>query len=286
MAVENGWGQGTVNNTNDWGKAKVNSTNGFGKIYENTNAGLTNIIGGAGGFLNTKSVQYDGIDSRAETSTNYSEFDGETKGTFSFWFKCNGSFSNSHDTVVKVGPPYGRRTFEIELIIGNQVQFVFSIAQSGSGRRVYANIGNFRQDGLWHHIMFCADLSLSTTSDRTKLFVDGSPITLISGINYPFFPSQRYILTVGGTTEGNKSFKGSLDEVALWQGVDLRNNISTIYNSGTASDLNNNGLTPPITWYRMGDNDTYPTLNDNGTSGYNLTLINADPSDIVEDAPS
>ena len=46
MAVENGWGQGAVNNSNDYGKAKANSTNGFGKIYESTNAGLTNIVGG------------------------------------------------------------------------------------------------------------------------------------------------------------------------------------------------------------------------------------------------
>ena len=46
MAVENGWGQGAINNTNDYGKAKANSTNGFGKIYESTNAGLTNIVGG------------------------------------------------------------------------------------------------------------------------------------------------------------------------------------------------------------------------------------------------
>tara|TARA_R100001443_G_scaffold13910_1_gene23818 strand:- start:78 stop:1388 length:1311 start_codon:yes stop_codon:yes gene_type:complete len=47
MAVENGWGEGAVNNTNDWGKAKANSTNGFGKIYESSNAGLTNIVGGS-----------------------------------------------------------------------------------------------------------------------------------------------------------------------------------------------------------------------------------------------
>jgi len=46
MTVENGWGQGAVNNSNDYGKAKANSTNGFGKIYETSNAGLTNIEGG------------------------------------------------------------------------------------------------------------------------------------------------------------------------------------------------------------------------------------------------
>jgi len=51
MAVENGWGQGAVNNSNDYGKAKVNSTNGFGKIYETSNAGLTNIEGGTAAVL-------------------------------------------------------------------------------------------------------------------------------------------------------------------------------------------------------------------------------------------
>lgn len=245
---------------------------------------ILNVLGSS--FANTKSVLLDGVDSRNETSINYSEFDGETKGTFSFWFKCNGSFSNKHDTVVKVGPPYSRRTFEIELTMATQVQFIFKIAQSGSGKQVFVDIGNFRQDGLWHHILFCADFSLSPNANKTKLFVDGSEITLSGSITLSSFPSHPATLTVGGTTEANKSFQGSLDEVALWSGVDLRDDISTIYNSGVPNDLNSNGLTAPTTWYRMGDGDTYPTLIDHGSTDYNLTMTNAVSSDIVEDVPS
>ena len=245
---------------------------------------LLNVAGPS--FTNTKSILFDGIDSRTETSVNYSEFDGETKGSFSFWFKCNRNNSNQHDTVVKVGPPYSRKTFEIELTMGSQVKFIFTLAQGTSGKKVFVDIGNFRQDGLWHHILFCVDLSLSPNENKTKLFVDGSEVTLSSAIGNSSFPSHPATLTVGGTTQANKSFQGNLDEVALWSGVDLRDDASTIYNSGVPNDLNSNGLTAPTTWYRMGDGDTYPTLIDHGTSGYNLTMINASSSDIVEDVPT
>ena len=226
-------------------------------------------------FTNIYSVLYDGVDDRTETSVNYSEFDGEAKGTFSFWFKCNGNFSNQHDTVVKVGPPYSRRTFEIELIMSSQVKFMFTIAQGGSTRNVSTDIGNFRQDDSWHHILFCIDLSLSPNENKTKLFVDGSEVILNGALSHSSFPSHPAALTVGGTSQANTSFQGNLDEVALWSGVDLRDDIATIYNSGIPNDLNNNGLTPPTTYYRMGDNNggTGTTITDNGTTDYDLSFV-------------
>jgi hypothetical protein len=243
-------------------------------------------IASVGSFSNLYSVAFDGVDDRTETSVNYSEFDGETKGTFSFWFKCNGNNSNQHDTVVKVGPAFGRRTFEIELTMASQVQFIFTIAQGGSGRKVFVDIGNFRQDDSWHHILFCVDLSLSPNENKTKLFVDGDEVTLSGGINNSSFPSHPATLTVGGTTQSNKSFQGNLDEVALWSGIDLRNNIATIYNSGVPNDLNSNGLTAPTSYYRMGDNDggTGTTVTDQGTSNHNLSLIS--DATFEEDVPS
>jgi len=243
-------------------------------------------LASVGSFSNVYSVAFDGVDARTETSVNYSEFDGGTKGTFSFWFKCNGNFSNQHDTVVKVGPPFSRRTFEIELTMASQVQFIFHMAQTGTGRRVHANIGNFRQDDSWHHILFCVDLSLSPNENKTKLFVDGSEVTLSNAISLSSFPSHPATLTVGGTTQSNKSFQGNLDEVALWSGVDLRDNVAIIYNSGVPNDLNSNGLTIPTTYYRMGDNDggTGTTITDNGTTSYDLSFV-SDPV-FEEDVPT
>lgn len=241
---------------------------------------------GGESFSNKFSVAFDGVDDRTETSVNYSEFDGETKGTFSFWFKCNGNNSNQHDTVVKVGPPYSRRTFEIELRMASQVQFIFKIGTGVSGYNVFVNIGNFRQDDSWHHILFCVDLSLSPNENKTKLFVDGDEVTLSGGINNSSFPSHPATLTVGGTTQSNLSFQGNLDEVALWGGIDLRDAVDTIYSSGNPNDLNSNGLTVPTTYYRMGDNDggTGTTVTDNGTTNYDLSFV-SDPT-FEEDVPT
>jgi hypothetical protein len=189
-----------------------------------------------------------------DTNVIYSEFDGETRGTFSFWFKLNGSNSNNSDTVLKVGIPFGRRTFEIELLVSTTTTFRFLIAQAGNGKQVSADIGNLKTDGLWHHILFCADFNLSPDTDKTRLFLDGLPITLSGGIILSSFPSHPASLTIGGTTQSNTSFVGNLDEVCLWAGQDLRNDVATIYNNGKPADLTG---TKPTSWYRAGENSTF-----------------------------
>ena len=227
-------------------------------------------------FTNTFSVAFDGVDDRAETSVNYSEFDGETKGTFSFWFKLNGNYGdNKGGHLAKVGPAYGHRTFEHKLNVSGDTTYTFFIAQGISGKNVSINLGNLRTDGLWHNLIFCVDLSLSTNADKTKLFFDGDEETLTSALTVSSFPSHPATLTVGGTTQANKSFPGNIDEVAFWAGVDLRDDIATIYNSGVPNDLNNNGLTLPTTYYRMGDNNggTGTTITDNGTTNYDLSFV-------------
>ena len=225
-------------------------------------------------FTNIYSVLYDGVDDRTETSVNYSEFDGETKGTFSFWFKLNGDYSNDNH-LAKVGPPYSRRTFEHQLLVSGDTTYKFSMAQTGAGKQVSVNLGNLRTDGLWHNLIFCVDLSLSTDADKAKLFFDGDEETLSSALTLSSFPSHPAPLTIGGTSQGNKSFPGNIDEIAFWAGVDLRDDIATIYNSGIPNDLNNNGLTLPTTYYRMGDNNggTGTTITDNGTTDYDLSFV-------------
>ena len=237
-------------------------------------------------FTNIYSVLYDGVDDRTETSVNYSEFDGETKGSFSFWFKSDGSYGGGH--LAKVGPPYSRRTFEHLLSISSTTRFTFYMAQGSSGKNFFVNLpGNPRTDGLWHHIMVCLDLSKSTGTEKAKFFYDGNPYTISGGSNLgASFPSHPATLTVGGTTQGNGSFTGNIDEVAFWAGVDLRDDITTIYNSGIPNDLNNNGLTLPTTYYRMGDNNggTGTTITDNGTTSYDLSFVSAPIFE--EDVPS
>ena len=77
---------------------------------------------------------------------------------------------------------------------------------------------------------------------------------------------------------------GKLDEIAIWNS-DQSSNISDIYNSGVPFDLSTL-TTEPKHWWRMGDGDTYPYLQDNGSEAncifqmYNMTSAN-----IVNDVP-
>ena len=89
---------------------------------------------------------------------------------------------------------------------------------------------------------------------------------------------------VGEVTFGGKHLRNNcfIDELAIWssdQGV----NISDIYNSGVTHDL---ALltSPPNNYWRMGDNDTFPTLQDN-ISSLDFTMFNMTSNDIVNDVP-
>ena len=75
---------------------------------------------------------------------------------------------------------------------------------------------------------------------------------------------------------------GKVDELALFSS-DQSANISDIYNSGDPFDLSTLG-TPPAYWCRMGDGDTFPTLQDVIGSA-DLTMQNMTVADIVNDVP-
>tara|TARA_R110000737_G_scaffold37399_1_gene57178 strand:+ start:305 stop:538 length:234 start_codon:yes stop_codon:yes gene_type:complete len=71
-----------------------------------------------------------------------------------------------------------------------------------------------------------------------------------------------------------------VDELAFWSS-DQSANIVDIYNSGVPFDLSTES---PSNWWRMGDEDTYPTLSDE-VGGTALTMNGMTSSSIVNDVP-
>ena len=118
-----------------------------------------------------------------------------------------------------------------------------------------------------------------------RIFIDGSQVAEVtSGV-----PSSQYVGNSNSTKIGNRGdggtfgrFIGNMDEVAFFDSALTNDNISTIYTGGPndISDLS------PLSWYRMGDGDTFPTLTDNGSGGNNGTMTNMVSADIEEDVPS
>lgn len=145
----------------------------------------------------------------------------------------------------------------------------------------------------WNHVLISYDGGttgassgeLSNYYSRFKVFINGSQQTTSnSHSNYGYSSAiSGQNLRVGRFSSGNYMRDNCrVDELAIW-GSDQSSNTSSIYNSGSTHDLEDLG-TPPDHWWRMGDGDTYPNIQDNvGNAAF--VMYNMTAADIVTDAP-
>ena len=126
--------------------------------------------------------------------------------------------------------------------------------------------------------------ALSSYYSRFKIYIDGVlQTTSNTHSNYGWSGAiSGQNLRVGRYDSGNYLKNCLVDELAVWDS-DQSGAVSDIYNSGAthALDLLSS---PPSHWWRMGDGDTYPTIQDNiGTAHF--VMYNMTAADIVSDTP-
>lgn len=146
--------------------------------------------------------------------------------------------------------------------------------------------------GTWQHVLLTYDggttgsssVDMSNYYSRFKIFIDGvQQSTSNSNSNYGYTSNiDPDNLRVGRFASGNYMQGGRVDELAIW-GSDQSSNSSSIYNSGTTHDLSALS-TSPDHWWRMGDGDTYPNIQDN-VGNATFVMYNMTAADIVTDAP-
>ena len=146
---------------------------------------------------------------------------------------------------------------------------------------------------VWNHIMVtydggttgAASGSLSDYYSRFKIFINGAeqtPSNANSNYGYSGGISGEN-LRVGRFASGNYMRDNCrVDELAIWSS-DQSGNVSDIYNSGSTQDLSQLS-DAPAHWWRMGDGDTYPNIQDNIGSA-TFVMYNMTAADIVSDAP-
>ena len=206
--------------------------------------------------FNRKSILLDGTDDRIECSslTAYDNSDFSV----SIWVKKTTSgleyvISNSSASV-KAG-------FDI-IINSLNVNFQrrTTTKQAATG---YINIG-FTYN-TWHNLIG----TYNDTTGDLKLYLDGvlkNTSSASSDVN-----TASVDLRIGCSTSNSLFFQGGIDEVSLFNTELSQIDITSIYNSGTPTDLTSYS---PISWWRMGDGDTAPTITDNGSGGNNGTMTN------------
>jgi len=289
MANTIDWGQGAVNNTNNWGKGKTNATNNWGAIYDSTAAGETNITGSGGGtpFTNTYSMSLDGVDEYFNVGTSSLGITGAI--TVSAWVKIPTTNTGGGSPYIQMiicedNTSGGQRNWALSWRGTGYNYFSFQVWHTNLTTTSINSTGITPNDNQWHHLLGTFDGTTGTNG--MKFYIDGvlngQKTATSTGVNS--YASTE--TTIGALTGGGgRRLEGTIDEVAIWN-TDQNTNASTIYNSGTPTDLSS---LSPLSWWRMGDGDTWGgsswTLTDNGSGGNDATSVNMEEADRVTDVP-
>ena len=210
--------------------------------------------------FNFKSLLFDGISDYVDTNSLFNSLLQGTSFTVSMWF--NSSVNTGFDCLMSNGLPF-------------QIYFVNNKIRIFMGYPYFLNPFESVSTlslSTWHHLAFIK------SGNNWLLYINGNLDNSV--VNSGTVSTATYNLTLGKYSPGAYFFQGNIDEVALFN-TDQSANISTLSASPTV-DLTS---LSPLTWYRMGDNDTFPTITDNGSGGNNGTMTNMDAGDIVSNTP-
>ena len=254
-------------------------------------------------FSNTKSIQFYNQDYLGANASLVDDILGRSSNgsgsgdawSVSMYFK--GSSANQGQTIFYFGDNDVANGGYIQLMqinsSGNKL-LRLKYGTNNNNLRLQTTAGAISTN-TWHHILLTYDGGTTGSSSadmndyygRFKIFVDGvEQTTNNSNSNFGYTGGiDPDNFRIGRFSSGNYMRDGSkVDELALWDS-DQSANISDIYNSGSPFDLSTL-TTQPKHWWRMGDGDTYPFLQDSGTEAncvfqmYNMTV-----ADIVNDVP-
>lgn len=225
---------------------------------------------GGGSFTNGFSALSSGSATATAGHINFGQPSGwynnltSNEWTIAFWMRRNGRdgilFSNRIDSSAG-----------------------FHLGLSGGALSAFAG-GNFLSggsglgDGNWHFIVFTIRNESGTYVAR--IFVDGNT-TSVANANAGSAVNSTTDFLFGhrrGSSNTDFSFgaywNGYVDEFTVWNAGMTGTQAAELYNSGVPDDPNNHSQAANLTnWYRMGDDDSSPTILDNKGSS-NATLIN------------
>jgi len=158
--------------------------------------------------------------------------------------------------------------------------------QRNTSSRIDMSVGTMLPfDGKWHHIGFTYDGMGSAAG--CHIYFDGLALshivyadTLSGSIASPAPMTLAAKQGIGAWVQGN------LDEATV-HAVELSQaEVLALYNGGTPADPSKLSTAPNLAaWWRMGDDDTYPTIVDHGPNHYNGAMTNMEGADFVADTP-
>lgn len=219
--------------------------------------------GGGSSFTNEKSLLFDGVDEYMNVG-RLTEMEA-SEASISFWIKFvnvanNKAFLNNNNG--------GTSQFRMYTSSSRIVCYAFG----------FNLISGTLSSGTWYNVIVTLDPLVGK-----EMYINGASVASTANITFPTHTSNYDFGRSGAGSYSNMY----MDEVSVFDYALTSGQVTSIYNSGLPTDLDNtSGVTAPVHWWRMGDGDTYPTITDVGTTGGNDgTMVNMESGDIVTDTP-
>lgn len=244
-----------------------------------TNMETTDVVLDASG--KGKSVMFGGTDEYV-TMGNVLGFDYDEELSVSLWFKT--ATTASGYLVSKIVGDATLRGYGAAISSSGKLQFLM-INDSGTSNLLVIETINTYNDDSWHHAVFTKGAGSSSTSFH--IYVDGfSSAFSATTDNLSATTLNSASFNLGSRSNGSVLYIGSLDEVAIYSKELSSTEVWWVYNFGIPRSLSDSGAPPNLVgWWKMGDGDTHPTLQDSSTGGHNGTMTNMESTDITVDSP-
>jgi hypothetical protein len=234
-------------------------------------------------YLGANAALLDGALGRSGSGSGTSD-----EWTISFWIKP--SSPGSGRVILYYGSNDTTNGGHLEVRLSSQNRL--RVSYGSDNNHIRKTTSTAFTTGAWQHVCLtynggttgASSGSLSDYYSRFSIFVDGSAVSTSNAhSNYGWSGSvSGQNFRVGKLVSGNYLNGDKLNEIAIWSS-DQSGAIADIYSTGATADLSDLS-TAPTHWWRMGDDDTYPTIQDNvGTAHF--VMYNMTAADIVNDTP-
>jgi len=209
--------------------------------------------GGGGGFTNTYSLDFDGVDDYIDCgdSDGFSFGNGVTDSPFSIsaWINMDNA------SKFRIASKYTSTTKEYIFTTSGTSLLSFVLYDNSSGGRIQRkyNTALTSFQGEWINVIGTYDGSSS--SSGIKIYLNGTRVDDIDGNagSYVAMENTTQPFEIG-RNDLTSFANGKIDELSVFNSELSASDITDLYNSGQPTDLTD---LSPLAWYRMGDNGSY-----------------------------
>lgn len=209
-------------------------------------------------FEDFYSLIFDGVNDYVDLGNNFN-FERTSPFSMSFWIYQNaisGSqilFSKRLNTTVA--------GIQLGILSGRPELFLVNTQTTNQIRAQAPTALNFAA-GVWNHLV--VTYSGSSAASGVKFYQNnilGATAITTDNLTASILTATNAYMGAIGTTG---YFNGIMDEVSIWNTELTAAQVNEIFNGGHPKDLNtHSAYSSLLSWWRMGDGDTYPVLSDN-----------------------